>query len=345
MKFLLILSLLFAISTANSQTGGLSTFQFLDLPNSARVASLGGNIIASGDNDANLVYHNPSLLSSEMNKHLVLNYINYFSDINFGYVSYSYHHQKYGSFGIGLHYINYGDFMRMDETEQYLGNFSAYEQSLNLTWAKPLDSLFRLGGAMKIIYSSLDSYYSSGVAFDFGASYYNPDRNLAAGIVIKNLGTQFKPYVDGNYEPIQPDIQIGIAKRLKHAPFRFFITAQNLLNWNMVFSATGESNVDPVSGEAKKENKIEKAADNFMRHFIAGSELILSENFFIRFGYNYQRRQELKISTRAFTVGFSWGFGLRINKFHFSYGRATYHLAGPSNHFSLSTNLSEFIRK
>ena len=44
-------------------------------------------------------------------------------------------------------------------------------------------------------------------------------------------------------------------------------------------------------------------------------------------------------------VGFSWGFGIKISKFHFSYGRATYHLAGGSNHFSLSTNLSDFYHK
>lgn len=345
MKLIIIITLSFSVLLGVSQTGGKNTYQFLNLPNSARVASLGGNILASGDSDVNLIFHNPALLSPEMTNHLVMNYINYFSDINFGYVSYAYHHEKYGSFAAGIHYINYGDFVRMDETDQFLGNFSAFEQSLNLSWAKPLDSLFRIGGTMKIIYSSLDSYYSSGVAFDFGASYNNPERNFAAGLVIKNLGTQFKTYVKGNFESIPFDIQIGLAKRLNHAPFRFFVTAQNLLNWNMVFPSSSTSSIDPVTGELIKENKFEKFADNFMRHFIAGSELILSENFFIRFGYNYKRRQELKISTRAFTVGFSWGFGLRLNRFHFSYGRATYHLAGPSNHFSISTNISEFYKK
>jgi hypothetical protein len=43
-------------------------------------------------------------------------------------------------------------------------------------------------------------------------------------------------------------------------------------------------------------------------------------------------------------VGFSYGFGIKISKFHLSYGRATYHLAGASNHFSISTNFSSFYK-
>jgi hypothetical protein len=53
----------------------------------------------------------------------------------------------------------------------------------------------------------------------------------------------------------------------------------------------------------------------------------------------------LGVESRMSTVGLSWGFGFRISKFHISYGRATYHLAGASNHFSISTNFSDFIRK
>ena len=57
-----------------------------------------------------------------------------------------------------------------------------------------------------------------------------------------------------------------------------------------------------------------------MRHLIFGIEFIPLDNFYLRAGYNYQRRQELKISNRTAMVGFSWGFGIRISKFHLSYG-------------------------
>jgi hypothetical protein len=74
-------------------------------------------------------------------------------------------------------------------------------------------------------------------------------------------------------------------------------------------------------------------------------EFLPGENFYVNVGYNYQRRQELKVLVRVGMVGFSWGFGMKINKYRFSYGRATYHLAGASNHFSLSVNLSEFYKQ
>ena len=66
------------------------------------------------------------------------------------------------------------------------------------------------------------------------------------------------------------------------------------------------------------------------------------KNLFIRGGFNFQRRQDMMLATRPAMVGFSWGLGFRISKFHLNYSRATYHLAGSTNIFNFSTNLSSF---
>ena len=79
-----------------------------------------------------------------------------------------------------------------------------------------------------------------------------------------------------------------------------------------------------------------------MRHIIIAGEFSPSKNFFVRLGYNYQRRQELKVTSKLSTVGFSWGFGLRISRFMFSYARSAYHLAGSPNFITISTNLKDF---
>jgi hypothetical protein len=42
------------------------------------------------------------------------------------------------------------------------------------------------------------------------------------------------------------------------------------------------------------------------------------------------------------TVGFSWGFGLKISKLHFSYARSAYHLAGSPNQFTVLTRFSDW---
>jgi hypothetical protein len=49
------------------------------------------------------------------------------------------------------------------------------------------------------------------------------------------------------------------------------------------------------------------------------------------------------IDGRASTVGFSWGFGIRIKKISFSYGSARYSLAGSTNMFSFAVNPFELF--
>jgi hypothetical protein len=79
-----------------------------------------------------------------------------------------------------------------------------------------------------------------------------------------------------------------------------------------------------------------------MRHIVAGVEFMPSESFNIRLGYNYQRRQEMKVESALSTVGFSWGFGFRVSRFYLSYANVIQHLSGSSHFFTIATNISEF---
>ena len=72
---------------ASAQIGGVGTYEFLNLPVSARTAALGGNIMSVKDNDINASFQNPSLLNPSMDNSLSLSFINYFaiSTITFSY--------------------------------------------------------------------------------------------------------------------------------------------------------------------------------------------------------------------------------------------------------------------
>ena len=169
--------LLFSLTTIicfrlSAQVGGNSTYTFLNLTNSARLAALGGQNISVNDGDLNFVYHNPALLNSSMSKHFVLNYVNYFAGINYGYAAYAKDFGNRGTFASGVHYINYGKFIRADETGKITGEFKAFELALNLFWARSiLDSLFTVGVNLKPVYSQLEKYKSFGLAFDAGINY------------------------------------------------------------------------------------------------------------------------------------------------------------------------------
>lgn len=335
------------ITQSFSQSGGKSAYQFLNLPFAARTAALGGNTISTKDDDINLSLQNPSLLDSSMHNKLAFNYINYFTDINYGYTAYARHFENIGTFSAGMQFLNYGQFTAADETGLITGQFKAADYSLNLSYARAIDSSFSVGGTLKTIYSVLEQYTSVGSALDIAGTYYNKERLFTAAAVIKNIGTQWKPYRPGNKEPLPFELQVGISKKLAKAPFRFSVIGQHLQVWDLSYEDPENPvlTADPLTGEAIKQNKTKIFSDKLMRHIIIGGELLLTKNFNIRIGYNYLRRQELKLDTRPGMIGFSFGLGFKISKFNLSYGRAAYHLAGASNHFSITTNLSDFYSK
>ena len=102
-----------------------------------------------------------------------------------------------------------------------------------------------------------------------------------------------------------------------------------------------EPEVDPLTGEVN-EYKV-NIGDAIMRHLVFSTELTIARRIFLRAGYNYGRRQEFKVASKPATVGFSWGIGIKVNRFTISYSRATYHLAGGTNQISISTNLGKHI--
>lgn len=342
---ILFVGLFISSKIAYTQIGGNNTYEFLNLITCARTASLGGNTIALQDDDINLVFQNPALITSNMHNHLALSYINYFSDINYGHVAYARDIKKLGTFYSGLKYINYGKFTRADETALKTGEFSAGEYAFYTGYKYFLTPQLSIGAHAKFIYSHLDTYNSFGVAFDAGALYESKNKLFNAAFVLHNIGYQIKPYRKNNREPLPFEAQLAISKKMEHAPFRILIAAHHLetLDLSYINTENPEIYLDPDTGE--EIIKRISLGEKIMRHFIAGIEFNPFNNFYLRFGYNYQRRQEMKITTRPAMVGFSWGFGLRISKFYLSYGRATYHLAGASNHFSVSVKLADFYIK
>jgi hypothetical protein len=330
-----------------AQPGG-KAFQFLDVTNSARVAALGGKATAIFDDDLNMPFHNPSLLNDQMHNHLVLNYVDYFAGINYGYAAYARSYKGIGNFAAGLHYLNYGKFQGADETGAFTSTFRAADYALNIMFSRRLDSLFSVGINLKPIYSCLESYNSFALAVDAGIVYHNPDWMVTAALVLRNAGLQLSRYVpNGEREPLPFDIQLGFSQGLKHAPLRFFVVADHLEKWDLTYQTKEDikNQANELTGEATEKSSFDIFGDKLMRHITLGTEILLGKNLFFSVGYNYRRRQEMKVDSKPGMVGFSWGVNVRISKFRISYGRPVTHLAGGSNHFSLSLDLDEFYKK
>jgi len=327
------------------QIGGSDTYEFLELTASPRVAAMGGDFLTINDNDINLALSNPSLINEGLDNYLGANFVDYYSTTNYGFASYGHSFNNVGSFVASVGYLDHGSFDGRDETGIHTGNFYVGETVLNIGWGRQLDSLFSIGSNLKMIYSSKESYTSYGLAVDIAGSYTSRDRSFTSSLIAKNIARQLSTYTTGNSEPLPFEIQIGLSKKLKHLPFRYSILYNHLEKWDLRYDDPSTRQVDPITGEVIEDNSFEVIADNLMRHIVIGGELLLSKNLSIRAGYNYKRRQELKISDKTSTVGVSWGIGFRISKFHFSYARSTYHLAGSPNYIAVTTRLSDFVKK
>jgi len=347
MKQLLSIVFFFNALFCFAQNGGDNTYEFLNVPVGARVGALGGDVIAVKDGDPNLALNNPSLLTPEMHSMVSLTYLNYFADINYGFASYTSNFNKLGTFSGGIKYITYGKFLETDDGGNELGEFTAAEYAFVLGWGKSIDSLFSIGANLKPVYSNLYTYNSFGLVGDVSATYYNPKREITTAIVVKNIGAQLTTYVDGGErEPMPFEVQMGVSKKLKHVPLRLSLNLNHLQNWNISYNdSTYLTNTNNnLSDEEKEERNKTSLLSEALRHITLGAEIMPSKSFNLRFGFNFKRRSELTLENKSGLVGFSWGLGFRIKKFHISYGSARYHLAGSSNHFTITTNISEYYK-
>lgn len=319
----LIITLLFTSASLSSQTGGNNVYEFLNLTHSGLISSLGGSNVSIAGTNLNTAWHNPSLLNPEMNGTLALNYVNHFAGINYGMAMYSRSLKNRSNIAAGITYLNYGTFTGSDPSGVITGEFRASESALSVIYSYSPDSAFSAGINFKPVISNLERYNSIGFAFDLGVSWHNRADLLSAGIVLRNIGYQLIKYAGEERGKLPFEIQAGITVKPEHAPLRFSFTLRHLEKYDLIHSYTDEDN-------GKNE-----FLDNLMRHIIVGAEIMPHKNFYISGGYNHQRRSELATGSKMAGTGFSWGFGINTSFLSIEFGRASYHLAGSSTHFSV----------
>lgn len=323
-----ILLCLFVSLNAFAQEGD-EVFGFLRFPTSARANALGGHNIALIERDPSLIFHNPGLLGGELDGMVNLNYMNYISDINVGSALYTKAHKERGAWGIGASFINYGTIKGYLPENVPTGDFSANDVSMQGFYSYDLSDRWRGGVSLKFLYSSFDEYSSIGLGVDAGVSYYDEEKAFSFGFALKNVGAQLKAYNDER-NPLPWDIQLGITKKMNHAPIRLSLTAMYLNQWK--FNSIDDT---PTADE-----------DNFFetltKHFVIGIDFIPSENFWVGLGFNPKKNLDLKVQNGNKLGGFSAGAGVKIKMFDVGVSVAKYHPSALNLMFSISTTLADF---
>jgi hypothetical protein len=121
------------------------------------------------------------------------------------------------------------------------------------------------------------------------------------------------------------------------------VVATHLQSWTLTYAdPTDTQTVNPLTGQALTKSGSNTFLNNLGRHLIGSVELLLGKNFALRYGYNYEMRQELQLSSAPGLVGMSGGFEMKIYKFHISYALTKYSIGELANTFTFTFDTSQF---
>ncbi|MBE0573099.1 MAG: type IX secretion system protein PorQ [Ignavibacteriaceae bacterium] len=302
---------IFFILTA-SYTFGQNTFDFLNVDMSARAASLGGSFVTNND-DVDVLFYNPAGMSFLEKDPVSFSFVKHLMDINLFSLAYSTEFENVGRFGSAIKYINYGSFDKADEFGNRTGEFNAGELAFILGYTNEFSENFYYGANAKVIYSSIADESSSAIALDLGINYEIPNQKLNLAASVLNLGTQLSSYIDTK-EDLPLDVAVGISKRLENLPVRLSLDFHQL-------------------------NKERDELYQHLKGFSLGAEFYLSEVFTLRFGYDNEKRSDLKVGSSSGIAGFNGGLGVKISEYVFNYGYSSLGTIGAMHRIGLSTSI------
>jgi hypothetical protein len=152
-----------------------------------------------------------------------------------------------------------------------------------------------------------------------------------------NIGAQIVTF-DNKVDRVPFELSAALSYKLSKAPFRFFFAATELQRWNLRYfeELNPTTQTDAFTGEVTTEKPFVGFMDNLMRHTVFGVELNLGTALFARVGYSYRQMAEMKGADAFNLSGFSFGVGLHVKNFEFSYARRNYHFSQAPNYFTLS---------
>ena len=340
-KILVLLILAAWQSVSYAQTGGNTVFSLLDLTYNARSAGLGNDFISVKDQDINLGVSNPSLLNDKMHSGIGFNQAILAGGINYGMFSYG-HNLWSGTVSGHIRYVNYGEFRRTDINGNDLGSFRPFESIIGMGYGRQLNPRISVGANLNVIFSQLEGYNSFGVSTDLAGTYTNANGDLLITALFKNAGVQLDSYVDEDRRPLPAELQMAVSYKLPHAPFRFTLLAHHLNKWDITyFDPELKPTLDPLTGDTIPV-PVAGFGEKLARHFTGQVEVLASKNIHLRAGFDYHRRQEMKLESRPGIAGFSFGLGLYFKRFSVDYGFSVYSRAGFNNMLTITSHLNNW---
>ncbi len=328
----IFISLLCMITPAAfAQLGGKKSFEFLNVPNNARLAALGGINVSLADRDVNAMFSNPTLTGDTLAGFASASYQFYVADVGQATAAYAHKFRKIGMLTFGVQYLNYGQIKSYDATGAEIGDYKSGESALFVSKSHQISN-FRFGATLKMAFSSIAGYRANAVMMDIGGLFVHPKHDFTVGLTIKNMGFVLSDYSETSSSRLPFDVRIGATLKPEHMPLRFSLAAYNLTD-----------RYDP--NEPSKDGDESGTVTKIFRHINFGAEVLLHRNFHLMVGYNYLVHQELKLENAGGIAGISFGFSATIRSFEFVFSRSAYMVGNAGYTFTISKNIETLLSR
>jgi hypothetical protein len=165
---------------------------------------------------------------------------------------------------------------------------------------------------------------------------------LCATFLVKNAGILLKDFTSDSHSKLPLDVQAGLSYKLKHAPFRFGLQGYQLNKLNNVYlDPLAVPTYDPLTGDTIP-IYTPSVGTKIAHHVNFQVELYASKSFQLRGGFNFMRRQQMKLIDHPGLAGFSMGMSLKLKKFNLDYGVQFYSKAGSVHSLGLNTSIQNW---
>lgn len=322
-------SIALLLLSAIPAVGQSPSFRFLETPVSARMAALGGVNVSLRDRDLAFFYANPALSGDTLAGIGSLAYRVFPSRVGQAAITYAHRFRTVGVLTFGVQHLNYGTLEGYDDTGTPTGKFSASETAVSAGKSHQIGNI-RLAAAIKGVFSTYAGFRASAVAIDAGGVFVHPVHDMTVGLVIRNAGLVLSEFSPTSSTILPFDVQAGASFKPEHMPLRFSITAYDLVR-----------RVPSPAGQTTRE----RPADKVLRHAAFGVEVLVHRRASVLVGYNHRMQNELLLEQGGGGAGISAGLSVSGGNVDFVFSRTGYVAGYASYSFTLSANLSKFIKR
>lgn len=233
-SMVLLQGLLFKIAAQEGLAGMPGTYLHMGV--GARATAMGKAYTALAT-DATAIYWNPAALANQNPYQVYFMHSTLFYSTSFDYLAGSAPTRNLGSFGLGLLFLNSGDFDQRNELNQELGSFNVLDMAFLFSWSKELIWGWSAGINYKLVTQKLLDYSGTGHGFDLSLKSRLFDR-VDVGLMFLNLiSPQMKLAVESQSFPMQ--VRIGAAMPFFDNKLLVSADVGKIVSWESTFLNVG----------------------------------------------------------------------------------------------------------